>query len=253
MGQIENALTKYGLSQKEASIYAACISLGEATANEIAQKSQVPRTLTYDILERLMEMGLISHQLQNGVKSFAAADPDELLHILKEKETAIRKAMPELKAIQKQTGSRRPKISLYVGKDGMKTVMNNILRSNTKEFLAYGSSRSSYELIPAFMERWHQERIEKGVLMRAIYNDTKQSRQRIQKYQKSLRLSEYRVSPITLESPTATLIYGENVILQSWTPEPFAVLIQSKEMAENQREYFNQLWKVIGSSSASYL
>lgn len=243
MGQIEDALTKYGLSPKEASIYAACISLGEASANEIAQKSQVPRTLTYDILERLMEMGLVFHQLQNGVKSFAAVDPDELLRILKEKETAIRKAMPELKAIQKQTGSRRPKVSLFVGKDGMKTVMNEILRSNAKEFQAYGSSRSSYELIPAFMEQWHQERIKKRVLMRVIYNNTKQSKQRIQKYQKSLQLSEYRISPISLESPTATLIYGENVVLQSWTPEPFSVLIQSKEMAENQREYFKELWK----------
>ncbi len=53
--------------------------------------------------------------------------------------------------------------------------------------------------------------------------------------------------PIELESPTATLIYGNKVVLQLWTKEPFAVLIEEERMAENQKRYFEELWKIAQS------
>ena len=50
--------------------------------------------------------------------------------------------------------------------------------------------------------------------------------------------------PIELESPTATVIYSNKVALQSWTKEPFAVVIEDQKMAENQKKYFEELWKI---------
>lgn len=50
--------------------------------------------------------------------------------------------------------------------------------------------------------------------------------------------------PIELESPTATVIYANKVVFQSWTKEPFAVMIENKELTENQKRYFEQLWKL---------
>jgi len=38
---------------------------------------------------------------------------------------------------------------------------------------------------------------------------------------------------IELGSLTVTLIYGNKVILQSWTKESFAVLIEDERIAEN--------------------
>ena len=60
----------------------------------------------------------------------------------------------------------------------------------------------------------------------------------------SLKFTEYKFMPIKLESPTATVIYGNKVVLQSWTKEPFAVMIENEEMAENQKRYFKELWKI---------
>lgn len=61
---------------------------------------------------------------------------------------------------------------------------------------------------------------------------------------KSLKYTKFALIPIELESPTATVIYGDKVVFQSWTKEPFAVMIKSEEMAENQKRYFKQLWKI---------
>ncbi len=240
---IEN-LTKFGLSEKEAKVYLSSLELGDSAASDIALKSNLPRTLVYDILERLIDIGLVSYSVRDNKKFFRAGDPEELLRILREKEEAVTKVLPELKNLQKMKGVKRPKIAVYEGKEGMKAVMDDILRSRAKEFLAYGSSRSSFEVIPAFMEEWHKERIKRKVVMKILYNNTKEAREKVGKRMESLKYAKYKFMPITLESPTATIIYADKVVLQSWTKEPFAVIIESEEMAENQRSYFAELWKI---------
>lgn len=238
------ALKQFGLSEKESKVYLAALELGESGAAEIALKSNLPRTLVYDILEKLIDLGLISYTLKVHKKSFTASAPEKILSIMREKQETIKKILPELKQLQKSGGHPRPKVQIYEGKEGMKSVMDNILNSGVKEFLAYGSSRSSFEVIPAFIEEWHQERIRRKVMMRVLYNDTQESRKKVKTYPDSLQYAHYRFMPITLESPTATIIYADKVVLQSWTKEPFAVAITNKEMADNQRKYFKELWKI---------
>ena len=241
------SLKKFGLSEKEGKVYLSCLELGETTATNISIKSNLPRTLVYDILERLISLGLVSYNVQANKKHFIAAEPKELLRILKEKEESIKEILPNLEELQKLKSVKRPKVEIYEGKEGMKTVMNNLLKLGVKEFLAYGSSRSSFEIIPIFMEHWHKERIKKKVVMRILYNNTKSAREKVKKKSESLKYTKYKFMPIELESPTATLIYDGRVVLQSWTKEPFAVIIENEEMANNQRRYFEELWKIAKS------
>ncbi|HLC86401.1 MAG TPA: helix-turn-helix domain-containing protein [Candidatus Nanoarchaeia archaeon] len=244
MNELIESLEKFGLSKKESEAYLACLELGDSLASEISLKANLPRTLVYDILERLIDLGLISYAIKTNKKFFRAADPKELIRILKEKQESINKVMSQLEKLHKLKGIKRPKVEIFEGKEGMKTVMNNILRSKVKEFLAYGSSRSSFEVIPAFMEEWHKKRIKQKVVMKILYNNTQQARNKVETRTESLKLTEYKFMPIELESPTATLIYGNKVVLQSWTKEPFAVMIEDEEMAENQKRYFEELWRL---------
>ncbi len=132
-------------------------------------------------------MGLVSYSVKSNKKYFTTSDPHELQRILKEKEAEIDKVLPNLKNLQKIKGIKRPRVEIYEGIEGMKTVMNNILRSNIKEFYAYGSSRSSYEIMPAFIDDWHRQRIKKKVIMKILYNNTKQARES-KKYSRNFKL-----------------------------------------------------------------
>ena len=237
-------LEKFGLTQKESKVYLASLELGDSTANDISIKSNLPRTLVYDILERLIGRGLVSYSVKDNKKHFFAVHPKEFLSLLREKETAISSIMGELETIYKKEGIKRPKVEIYEGVEGMKTVMNDIFNSGAGEFLAYGSSRSSYEIIPAFMDDWHKRRIKHKIVMKILYNNTRQAREKVKRINLSLKLTRYKFMPIELESPTATIIYADKIVLQSWTKEPFAVMIKNKEMAENQKKYFNELWKI---------
>ena len=73
------------------------------------------------------------------------------------------------------------------------------------------------------MEEWHKERIKKKVVMKILYNNTKEAREKVKKKQESMKLTNYKFMSIDLQSPTSTLIYSNKVVLQNWTKEPFAV------------------------------
>lgn len=244
MQAIIETLKKFGLAEKEAQAYVAALELGESTANDISLKGNLPRTLTYDILERLIDLGIISYTIKNNKKYFHAVNPEELLRILREKEDSVKNVMPSLIELYRARGVKRPRVEIYEGIDGMKTMMNDILRSGAKEFFAYGSSKSSIPLMPAFMEEWHKRRAKQKVFMKAIYNNTLEAHERVRTYAHTYKYAVYRFMPITLHSPTAVIIYNKKVVLQSWTKEPFAVVIESEEMAANQKRYFEELWKI---------
>ena len=94
--EIIKSLKKFGLSEKEGEVYLSCLELGEATASDISIKSNLPRTLVYDILERLIDLGLVSYNLKAKKKHFIAAEPRELLRILKEKKFVFDTAFTNL-------------------------------------------------------------------------------------------------------------------------------------------------------------
>ncbi|MFW9879858.1 MAG: TrmB family transcriptional regulator [Candidatus Thorarchaeota archaeon] len=239
------ALQTFGLSEKEAKVYLASLELGTATASDISIKSNLPRTLVYDLLERLIELGLVTYVIKNHKKYFSAVNPKELSEILEEKQNIIKEALPNLESLYKSPGIKRPLVEVYEGKEGLKTLMNDLLKLGIKELLAYGSSRSFFEVDPFFIEHWHKERILKKIKIRVMYNETEQTKERLKKHKESLGLTKYKFLPIKVESPTPTLIYENKLVfLHLVKKEPFAVLIDNEQMANNYRKYFEELWKI---------
>lgn len=76
--RLEQELIAVGLSDKEAKVYLAALSLGEATAQQIAAKATVSRPTTYVIIESLAKQGLISSFDKGKKRYFAAARPEKL-------------------------------------------------------------------------------------------------------------------------------------------------------------------------------
>ncbi len=239
------ALRKFGLAEKEAKVYISLLSLGEALASEVAAKTSLPRQLIYDLFKRLIELGLVSSVIKDNKKYFKASPPEQLTSILKEKERTIEEVMPELKKLQILEEHKKPKIEVYEGIEGMKTILNEVLRIEKNELIVYGSSKSSFEVIPTFMQNWHNRRIKQKLKARIIYNETEETKKRVKEYKQTLKFVEVKFLPVTALTPTSTLIYGNKMALMVWLKnEPYATLIESKELKEIYKDYFEAIWKI---------
>lgn len=74
----------FGLNTYEAKIWTALLSRGIATAGELSDISNVPRSRSYDVLESLEKKGFIVMKLGKPIK-YIAVNPDEVVERVKKK------------------------------------------------------------------------------------------------------------------------------------------------------------------------
>lgn len=238
---MEKMLEEFGLTKTEAKVYLLLLRLGSVPASEIIKKAQLHRTTVYDVLERLIEKGLVGYIAKNDKKHFEAASPRKFLDKAEEekaeaeeKGNLAKKILQELERIREPSGEKT-KIKLYSGKEGLKTVMDDIILEG-KDFAGFGGSMLFMDMLPIYTRLWAEKRRKKNIRARLI--GSRGTKTPIWK------LNECRAVPESYFSPASTLIYGNKIaiILEE---EPILILqIESEKIAGGYRKYFELLWKM---------
>ena len=120
-------LEDLGLSDNEAKVYFASLSLGPTTIMKIAESAEIKRTTVYSVAESLQKRGLINIQLNGFKKLYSAEDPDKLENILNLRRKKLNDLLPEFKALYSLRGGESF-IRYYSGFEGVKNVYESMLK-----------------------------------------------------------------------------------------------------------------------------
>lgn len=107
--QNQKVIEQLGYSPNEAKVYLASLGLGEAHISDIAAKVKMPRSTVQEIVERLHEAGLMNFYIMRRYKYWIAEKPEQLLEIVKKRESTIEAALPALSAIRQASRSNHKK------------------------------------------------------------------------------------------------------------------------------------------------
>jgi|SRR3989338_3590733 len=235
-------LEEIGLTKREAELYLSLIEIGSSSATQLMQKTGLHRAVVYDLLDRLIEKGLASFAIKGKKKYFEATNPQRLLEIEKGREDKIKEIMPHLLEMSKFTSKLEVKI--YKGKEGLKTVFENIISSGVKEWLVIGSSGKTITIMPEYLQLFQKRRAREGIKTRALMINNETGKKRGKELEK-LELTEVRYLPKNIHSPTVIQIYDDKTVLHSNTSEtPFVIVIDNKDITASFREYFGTLWNI---------
>lgn len=242
--QALKSLERLGFNQKEQDVYLALLQLEKATANQIAYQSKVKRPTTYDILYRLVQQGFIAETEENGKRLFAANNPENMLRIIDERKRELKEDLPLLLSIY-NTKVNRPKVAYFEGIDGIKQLYEDTLLTlkSGDEFLAYVGEESPIHL-GQYAEDYVKRRAAKEISVRAISHDTPIVRKFTDRNKDQKRVTRL-VDPKKFPMKNEINIYANKVIIITYTPEPFGILIESKEIADTQRAIFEMAWRGI--------
>ncbi len=231
---MEKELESLGLSVNEVKVYLNLLDLGPSLAGSISKKTGLHRRSVYDLLDRLIEKGLVGYILQNNRKYFEVTNPERLLELMKEKEESIGKVLPEL--LKRYEFIKEKKETLFFrGKLGLKSVFEDQIREG-KEILIFGASVEASEILKFYFNHYNKKRVEKKIKIKLIYDED--ARNKVGK----IPLSEVRF--LKTKSFVATNIYADKVALILWSDEPFAILIKERKVADSYRRYFDLLWRI---------
>jgi HTH-type transcriptional regulator, sugar sensing transcriptional regulator len=126
---IEQQLEKIGLSDKEAKTYLALLELGPTTVVNVAKKSGLKRTTTYEILKTLLARGLVNEIVFGKRRRFVAESPAKFLEHKKDEVEKLREMLPTLEALH-NVAIERPSVQFFEGKEALKQIFTDMI-SNT--------------------------------------------------------------------------------------------------------------------------
>jgi sugar-specific transcriptional regulator TrmB len=253
-----NKLREFGLNSYEAKIWSALLSRGVASAGELSDISNVPRSRAYDVLESLEKKGFIVMKLGKPIK-YIAVEPQEViervkLNVKEEAETHTKileelkkdTVLGELEMLYKQgvevinptdiSGSLRDRTNMY---NNMNTLINNAEKSVVIMTTAKGLARKADALKKSI-----EKAAKRGVKIRIAAPVTKESQKAAEILGKSAKIKHIDtvkarfmivdnkdVSFALLDDDKAVPSYDVGV----WVSSPF--------FAESLLRMFENLWK----------
>ena len=239
MGLKEDALQGIGLTKNEARVYLALLELKIGTAIEITRKSKVHRVNVYDLLERLREKGLISSILQSNKRVYEVADPQQLGHLLHQKEEALQQIMPQLEQ-EFKLKKEEQKVFHFLGPEGVMQAYFMLLKEGATLY-ALGGSGLNRKYLRHRHEMWNKERLQKKIGIKALYFESVRKDKESGWHDTTVQL---RYLPDTYKGLGMVDVCGKLIVnLLPVENNIMAIVIENEVLAETYRKLFSFMWK----------
>ena len=232
---IEDVLQELGLNRRESICYVALLELGSSRVGDIVKKTEIPSSKIYEILDRLIKRGLVTYVIKNNVKHYQSSDPKILLNVIDEKKALIEEIVPQL--LLKQRFSEKQSVEIFEGKKAVFSLFTGLIDDARpgELYLVFSiNEENKDESADIFFKNLAVRRKEKGLDVRLLKND------RVYIKEKHTKL-KLRFTKINL--PQGITIFRNKLILLSWRHYPVAIKIESGLFADQQKEFFLDLWK----------
>ena len=238
-------LKEIGLSEEEALVYLATLSLGVTSVLKIARDTAIKRTTVYGIIESLKEKGLIRIELKGLKQFYAAENPEKLETLLERRKDAFAKNLPEFMALYKLEGSEST-IKYYTGIQAMQDIYRDTLREIKphQDYLVIANEEKWQAMDPKFALSYTEDRAKLPIKTRMLFQDSAVARE--QKLLERNYNCEIRIIPQGTPLNVDTLLLPNKLITFEMTPPYMTVVIENKSIIELHREMFEIIWKSLG-------
>ncbi len=242
---MEEYLKALGLPEAERKIYQTCLKLDSAKASTIAEHANVERQASYYTLRQLIKKGLITETIKSGVMNYCCVDPALLIDNIEEEQRVKENALKELAKKYRETKGTalpKPKVELYEGLEGFKTAAREAIAGNDKEVYSIISEKV-VNFRPIFLDPYVKKRVEKGINVKVISEDTSALRERKKNDKRTLREIRFLDTIIKGKDYEMAITKDKVIFLRVTDKEQIGIKIQDPSFAELQRNIFKLLWQ----------
>ena len=232
-------LAQFGLNEQEARVYLSLLELGTGTVAEIALKSGVKRTSIYNFIDRLVDMGVITHGINSRKRGYQAVNPEQVLERHEKSIRLLRDRIGDLTAIASESGEK-PRITYYQGTKQIKHILDEQLHCRSTCLAIWPRATMN----PIFgnasdMQAHNEQRVKSRISVRTILvNDEETSFPPT-----STMLNEIRYTRPGTDFPMGMMIFDTGkVAFISAGKEMFGFIIESEDLYRSMRLLFETLW-----------
>ena len=239
------ALEDLGLSDGEARVYLAALTLGSASVVALARSAGLKRTTVYSIIDSLRSKGLIVPEMKGLRKVFAPEHPEKLGAMIEARRLSFQNLLPEFSAIYSlPTGESS--IRFYQGLEETKEVYEGLLRDIRPgdDYMILSVMGKWYALDPDFFQSFTERRAalsrKLGFRIRLMVQDAPIARAH-KKIQRELN-ETIKILPKSTSLTTNLVIIPKKVVIHQVVPPISALVIDNPHVVRMHQEMFELMW-----------
>lgn len=241
---LTTTLIDLGLTENEAKVYLAALTLGPTTILKLAQAAETKRTTVYSVVESLKMKGLITIEVKGFKKLFVAESPEKLETILENRKTLLAKTLPEFSALYNLKGGES-QIKYYEGLSGIKSVYENLIRDvRPKEDYSIISHQEQWiNLDPEFFLDFTKRRAKLNINIRLLVQDSPTAREH-KRLEKTFN-EHIKILPKDTSLNTNLVVIPKKVVIHQLTPPIMAIVIENQSVVRMHQQLFEIIWRTI--------
>lgn len=256
-------LSRAGLSDKEAQIYAFLVERGGAFPTEIAKETGLNRTTVYKVLDTLSIRGLVTELEKRKKFYYQAESPKSLeryvssqMTVAKRQIESLEQVLPVLEGLF-NASPNKPVVRFFEGEEGvLKVYRDHVEISKPYEMLSFSNTADLMKfLTPEFRDNYIKKKAKVGITTRAILPDTEMDVNYNEtiygKFSKAIWPKIKNIPRKDFPFKSDLTIYGGNkVSIINFNEPKFAgTIIEDQVVHDMMKMIFELAWKGAGERS----
>ena len=241
---ISQILGNLGYTDDEVAVYLALLRLGGSGVKNLTTSTKIHRTRIYDILERLIDKGLVSQAPNASKKHYIPEEPNTVIAIHEERLAALKDHLSDLEDLYLKAKTE-PEAKLYTGSEGLKNVLTKITQE-AHEVCIFGDGDAFETAIPGWSDQYSKLRAANGIKAKILLRGSTTAIEKIKKLRQTrdrrTALTRMRVLPESYAIKGGFDIYDDTVIFYSFDEDNVAVVIKNAIIASLVQTVFTILW-----------
>jgi HTH-type transcriptional regulator, sugar sensing transcriptional regulator len=232
-----SVLEDLGLTTAEIKVYLALLELGSTKAGAVIEETNLQNSVVHMTLHKLVNNGFASFIKKGKVKYYQPTDPSNILDFIETKKERFKQILPTL--IEKQKFKIKQEAEVFEGFKGLKTMLHEMIKDAKRGdefvfFTFYTKNNDEYQQIFNYYKEFEKEREEKGIIVRGIAPESIRD--------KFSGRNPQNILFVNYPVPLNCGMINDKIMFTTWEEKKTSVLIHSKQLASQYKEYFYSIW-----------
>jgi sugar-specific transcriptional regulator TrmB len=249
---ISDFLLNLGLTKLEAQIYLILLEYGRCSVTDLAHKLNMNRVTLHFNLERIIEMGIVSHVKQGRMKELSAQPPEILEDIIVQKDNQMKllkqqfqTVLPDLNQIihSQSVTEQTFDVRYFHGLSGVRAIYKEVLDS--KEIRSYVNIAAISSFIPENPSLFPNESHQKNIDMWEIIEDSPQTRSYLKTVDPVRYHYKFFPPSANIISLYDFMIFEGKIAMISGKDEINGIVVTNESMFINTKTIFELMWNLL--------
>ncbi len=237
---LTSSLQQIGFTSKQAKVYLALLELGESPVGKVADITKINRTVVYEVIEELTQLGFVTESSKHKVKRYNATPPQKIFHVARAHFENFKFLLPLFQALHNR-GENKLRIEFYEGEEAIPHIFQTFDIGSERRFMASYSQIDAH--FPHELKRWQRRiaNLKQLTATKHLLADDKISRGFAKAANKHQNY-EFRFLSPGVEFSMDLAIVDDTLAITNFKPLSI-VVIRSAELARSAAILFDLAWK----------